>query len=143
MLKNFICIFDSLSYSIFQTKEKPEGPFVFASTIEVYAFSGFWRRIITLLVKEFFFFFFLGGGGVGVEMRDDKEREWCVGSSLEMGTGIYKLLLHIWWNNCYNHIFACCFFKVYFSYKWRPFIFHHCQIILYTALQRRIYWVAF
>ena len=100
--------------------------------------SGFWRIIITLLVKDFFFFFWFE-----VEMRYEKEREWCVGSSLEMGTGIYKVLLHIWWNNCYNHIFACCFFKVYFSYKWRPFIFHHCQIILYTALQRRIYWVAF
>ena len=44
--------------------------------------SGFWRRIITLLVEEFFYFIF------GVEMRDEKEREWCAGSSLEMGTGI-------------------------------------------------------
>ena len=24
-------------------------------------------------------------------------------------------------------------------FQWRPFIFHHCQIILYTAPQRRIY----
>ena len=91
--------------------------------------SGFWRRIITLLVEDFFFFF-----GWRWEMKR-KENDVLV--------QVWKWVLEFWWNNCYNHIFACCFFKVYFSYKWRPFIFHHCQIILYTTPQRRIYWVVF
>ena len=70
MLLSTIPHSSSQSYNSLDGINVLNGAFVFASTIEAQAFSGFRRRIITLLVKEilFYFIFFLRGGGE-MEMR--------------------------------------------------------------------------
>ena len=99
--------------------------------------SGFWRRIITLLVKDFFFSL--------LRWRWDMRRK-----ENDVLVQVWKWVLEfIKYYFTFDEIIAIIIYLLFASLKsisvisGGPFIFHHCQIILYTAPKRRIYLGAF